>query len=231
MAKLSKNMSKAYQLVDVNSVYGLDKAIELLKKAKYAKFDETVDLAINLGVDPRHADQNIRGAAVMPHGLGKKVVIIAFCQGENLTLAKQAGADFVGGEDLVEKILKENWMDFDNVVATPDMMKVVSKLGKVLGPRGLMPNPKTGTVTQNVAQAIKELKAGKAQFKVDKKGVLHCPVGKLSFDTPKLMENVEALIDMLKKLKPTSAKGAYFKKMTISSTMGPGVKVDVSEIA
>ncbi len=231
MAKLSKNMSKAYQLVDVNSVYVLDKAIELLKKAKYAKFDETVDLAINLGVDPRHADQNIRGAAVMPHGLGKKVTVIVFCQGENLTLAKQAGADFVGGEDLVEKILKENWMDFDNVVATPDMMKIVSKLGKVLGPRGLMPNPKTGTVTQNVAQAIKELKAGKAQFKVDKKGVLHCPIGKLSFDTPKLMENIEALIDMLKKLKPASAKGTYFKKITISSTMGPGVKVDVSEIA
>ena len=228
MAKRGKNIRKVYEKFDAKKDYKLKEAISLVKELKYAKFDETFDVAINLGVDPRHADQNIRGAVSMPNGLGKTVRVLAFCQGENETIAKEAGADYVGGEDLMKKI-QGGWLEFDRVVATPDMMRVVGRLGKILGPRGMMPTPKTGTVTKNIAEAIKELKAGKVQFKVDKKGVLHAPVGKVSFDVDKLEENIMALVEMVKKLRPVSAKGTYIKKFTVSSTMGPGVKVNTME--
>jgi large subunit ribosomal protein L1 len=228
--KHGKNIKKVYESFDTTATYTLAEGIDILKKVKFSKFNETVEVAINLGVDPRHADQNIRGAALMPKGLGKTVRILVFCQGENETIAKTAGADYVGGEDLANKIQSEGWMDFDVVVATPDMMRVVGKLGKILGPRGLMPNPKTGTVTANVAEAIRELKAGKVSFRVDKKGIIHAPVGKIAFETGDLIENIDSLVDVLKKLKPSSSKGIYFKKMTVSSTMGPGVKVDVSSV-
>jgi large subunit ribosomal protein L1 len=228
MAKKGKNIKKVYESFDSKALYSLKEAIELVKKLKFAKFDETFDIAINLGVDPRHADQNIRGAVLMPNGLGKTVRVLAFCQGENETIAKEAGADYVGGEDLMKKI-QGGWMEFDRVVATPDMMRVVGRLGKILGPRGMMPTPKTGTVTKDIASAIKELKAGKVQFKVDKKGVLHAPVGKVSFPVEKLEENILTLVETVKKLKPTSAKGTYIKKFTVSSTMGPGVKVNTLE--
>ncbi len=223
-----KNIKKAYDSFDIDKNYTLKEAISLIKELKYSKFDETFELAINLGVDPRHADQNIRGAVSMPNGLGKTVKVLAFCQGENESVAKEAGADYVGGEDLMKKI-QGGWIDFERVVATPDMMRVVGRLGKVLGPRGMMPTPKTGTVTKNIGEAIKELKAGKVQFKVDKKGVLHAPVGKVSFTVEKLEENIMTLVDLIKKMKPTSAKGTYIKKFTVSSTMGPGIKVDTME--
>ncbi len=223
-----KNIKKAYESFDADKNYTLKEAISLIKKLKYSKFDETFELAMNLGVDPRHADQNIRGAVSMPNGLGKTVKVLAFCQGENESIAKEAGADYVGGEDLMKKI-QGGWIDFERVVATPDMMRVVGRLGKILGPRGMMPTPKTGTVTKNIGEAIKELKAGKVQFKVDKKGVLHAPVGKVSFSVEKLEENIMTLVETVKKMKPTSAKGTYIKKFTVSSTMGPGVKVDTME--
>jgi len=220
-----KNIKKVYEGFDSDKLHTLTEAIEIVKKSSFVKFDETVELAINLGIDPRHADQNLRGAISMPHGLGKTVKIMAFCQGENESVAKEAGADYVGGEDFMTKI-QGGWIDFDRVVATPDMMRVVGRLGKVLGPRGMMPTPKTGTVTKNIGEAIKELKAGKVQFKVDKKGILHAPIGKVSFDVVKLEENILTLVDLVKKLKPISAKGTYIQKFTVSSTMGPGVKVD-----
>ena len=223
-----KNIKKAYESFDADKNYTLKEAISLIKTLKYSKFDETFELAMNLGVDPRHADQNIRGAVSMPNGLGKTVKVLAFCQGENESIAKEAGADYVGGEDLMKKI-QGGWIDFERVVATPDMMRVVGRLGKILGPRGMMPTPKTGTVTKNIGEAIKELKAGKVQFKVDKKGVLHAPVGKVSFSVEKLEENIMTLVETVKKMKPTSAKGTYIKKFTVSSTMGPGVKVDTME--
>jgi len=223
-----KNIKKVYESFDIDKLYTLKEAISLVKELKYAKFDETFELAINLGVDPRHADQNIRGAVSMPNGLGKTVKVLAFCQGENESIAKEAGADYVGGEDLMKKI-QGGWIDFERVVATPDMMRIVGRLGKVLGPRGMMPTPKTGTVTKNVGEAIRELKAGKVQFKVDKKGVLHAPIGKVSFSVEKLEENIMTLVDLIRKLKPTSAKGTYIKKFTVSSTMGPGIKVDTME--
>lgn len=223
-----KNIKKAYECFDIEKNYPLKEAISLIKELKYSKFDETFELAINLGVDPRHADQNIRGAVSMPNGLGKTVKVLAFCQGENESVAKEAGADYVGGEDLMKKI-QGGWIDFERVVATPDMMRVVGRLGKVLGPRGMMPTPKTGTVTKNIGEAIKELKAGKVQFKVDKKGVLHAPIGKVSFTVEKLEENIMTLVDLIRKMRPTSAKGTYIKKFTVSSTMGPGIKVDTME--
>jgi large subunit ribosomal protein L1 len=225
MAKRGKNIKKMYEGFNSEQLYTLKEAIALIKKLTFAKFDETCELAINLGVDPRHADQNIRGAVSMPNGLGKTVRILAFCQGEDESIAKEAGADYVGGEDLMTKI-QGGWIDFDRVVSTPDMMRVVGRLGKILGPRGMMPTPKTGTVTKDVGGAIKELKAGKVQFKVDKKGVLHAPIGKISFSEEKLEENILTLVDTVKKLKPISAKGTYIKKFTVSSTMGPGIKVD-----
>src|SRR5437016_13435386 len=201
----------------------------LVKKAAFAKFDETVELAIRLGVDPKHADQMVRGTVVLPHGLGKTKRVIVMASGEKVREGRDAGADEAGGDDLVQRI-QGGWLDFDAVVATPDMMKSVGKLGKVLGPRGLMPNPKTGTVTMDVAKAVKEVKAGKVEFRVDKTGIIHCPVGKVSFDAAKLAENAHALISNVIKAKPATAKGRYVKSIVISSTMGPGVPIDLASV-
>jgi large subunit ribosomal protein L1 len=210
--------------------YPLSEAIPFLQKNKIAKFDETVELHMNLGVDPRHADQMVRGTIILPHGLGrfKKVLVIA--QGDKAKEAEEAGADIVGGEEIVEKIQKENWLDFDAVVATPDMMRHVGKLGRVLGPRGLMPNPKTGTVTTDVATAVKEIKAGKVEFRVDKGGVVHAPVGKLAFDADKLNENATTLILAVVRAKPSASKGKYVKKISICSTMSPSLEVAADDL-
>jgi large subunit ribosomal protein L1 len=209
--------------------YRLEEAIPLVQKVKYAKFDETVELAMRLGVDPKHAEQMVRGTVVLPHGLGKSKRVLAIAGAEKQKEATDAGADFVGGDELVEKILG-GWVDYDAVVATPDMMRAVGRLGKVLGPRGLMPNPKTGTVTPNVAQAIKEIKAGKVEFRVDKTGIIHAPVGKTSFPTENLVANAHALVDSVVRAKPSAAKGKYLKSVTVSSTMGPGVAIDTGHI-
>ncbi|MBI3694663.1 MAG: 50S ribosomal protein L1 [Acidobacteria bacterium] len=208
--------------------YKLEEAVPLLQKIKYAKFDETVELHMRLGVDPKHADQMVRGTVVLPNGLGKSKKVLVIASGEKVLEAEKAGADFAGGEDMVNKIQQENWMDFDAVVATPDMMRHVGKLGKVLGPRGLMPNPKTGTVTMDVAQAVKEIKAGKVEFRVDKTGIIHAPVGKVSFKTDALVENAATLITSIIKAKPAAAKGKYVQSVTLCSTMGPGLGIDVS---
>ncbi|MEI6669437.1 MAG: 50S ribosomal protein L1 [Acidobacteriota bacterium] len=205
----------------------IDEAVPLVQKLKYAKFDETVELSIRLGVDPKHADQMVRGTVVLPHGLGKTKVVLVIAGGEKQKEALEAGADVVGGEELVEKI-QGGWMDFEAVVATPDMMRAVGKLGKVLGPRGLMPNPKTGTVTQDIAKAVREIKAGKVEFRVDKTGIVHAPVGKVSFATDRLVENAKALVESIIKAKPSAAKGKYVKSVTMCSTMGPGVKIDTA---
>ncbi|MBI4477316.1 MAG: 50S ribosomal protein L1 [Acidobacteria bacterium] len=207
----------------------IEEAVPLMQKVKYAKFDETVELAFRLGVDPKHADQMVRGTVVLPHGLGKSKRVLAIAGGEKQKEAQDAGADVVGGEEFVEKI-QGGWMDFDAVVATPDMMKSVGRLGKVLGPRGLMPNPKTGTVTFEVAKAIREIKAGKVEFRVDKTGIVHAPAGKTSFPTKSLIENVHALVDSIVKAKPAAAKGKYLRSLTLSSTMGPGIKVDTTAV-
>lgn len=209
--------------------YPVDEAMELLKKVHFVKFDETVELALNLGVDPKHADQMVRATVVLPHGLGKKVRVVVIASGEKIKEAEAAGADFVGGEDLVQKIQK-GWMDFDAVISTPDMMKSVGKLGRTLGPRGLMPNPKAGSVTFDVTKAVEETKAGKVEFRVDKAGVVHAPVGKLSFDAAKLVENARALIAAVVRAKPAAAKGRYVKKITLSSTMGPGILIDPASV-
>ncbi len=203
----------------------LEEAVPLVQKVKFAKFDETVELSIRLGVDPKHADQMVRGTVVLPHGLGKTKKVLAIAGGEKQKEAREAGADEVGGEEMVEKI-QGGWMDFEAVVATPDMMRAVGKLGKVLGPRGLMPNPKTGTVTFDIGKAIREIKAGKVEFRVDKTGIVHAPVGKTSFGTDRLIENARALLDSIMKARPAAAKGKYVRSMTLSSTMGPGVKID-----
>src|SRR6202034_2517873 len=203
-------------------------AIPLLQKIKYAKFDETVEVHMRLGVDPKHADQMVRGTVVMPNGLVKSKKVLVIASGDKQREATEAGADFVGGEDMVTKIQSENWTAFDAVIATPDMMRSVGKLGKVLGPRGLMPNPKTGTVTTDIANAVKEVKAGKVEFRVDKTGVIHVPVGKISFDEQKLVENANSLLGAVVKAKPAAAKGKYVKRVTICSTMGPGVHLDVT---
>jgi large subunit ribosomal protein L1 len=208
--------------------YQLDDAVPLVQKIKFAKFDETIELHLRLGVDPKHADQMVRGTVVLPNGLGKSKKVLVIASGDKLKEAEAAGADYVGGEDMVAKIQNEGWTDFDAVIATPDMMRSVGKLGKVLGPRGLMPNPKTGTVTQDVANAVKEVKAGKVEFRVDKTGVIHVPVGKINFETPKLIENASSLIQAVIKAKPAAAKGKYVKSVTICSTMGPGVHLDVT---
>jgi len=210
--------------------YSIEDALGLIKKLKYTKFDETIDLAIRLGVDPKHSDQMVRGSVVLPHGTGKKVRIAVFAKGEKEKEAKEAGADLIGAEDLVEKISK-GWMEFDRVVATPDLMGMVGKLGKILGPRGLMPNPKSGTVTFDVAKAIREIRQGRVDYKVEKAGIVHLPVGKVSFDAQKLTDNVNVIIESILKAKPASAKGVYLKSITLSSTMGPGVLVDVSGVA
>jgi large subunit ribosomal protein L1 len=225
--KLSKNVEKARAQVEARP-YALPEAVSLLQKIKFAKFDETVDITLRLGVDPRHADQMVRGTVVLPHGLGKTKKVAVIASGDRLKDAEAAGADIVGGEDLVEKIQKESWTDFDALIATPDMMKSVGRLGKVLGPKGLMPNPKTGTVTTNVADAVKEIKAGKVEFRTDKTALVHVPVGKLSFDPQKLIDNANTVITSVVKAKPSAAKGKYIKGVTLSSTMGPGIQLDYS---
>ncbi len=223
--KAGKNVAKARAAVE-NRPYALQDAVPLLQKVKFAKFDETVDLTMRLGVDPRHADQMVRGTVVLPHGLGKTKRVAVITSGDRLKDAEAAGAEFVGGEDLVEKIQKESWTDFDALIATPDMMKSVGRLGKVLGPRGLMPNPKTGTVTNDVTAAIKEIKAGKIEFRTDKTALVHVPVGKLSFPVDKLVENAQTVINSVLRAKPSAAKGKYIKGITLSSTMGPGISLD-----
>ena len=223
--KDSKNIVKARAAV-TKPTYALPEAVGLLKQVKYAKFDETVDLTMRLGVDTRHADQMVRGTVVLPHGLGKTKIVAVIASGDRQKEATAAGADFVGGEEMVEKIQKENWTAFDALIATPDMMKVVGRLGKVLGPKGLMPNPKTGTVTLDVAAAVKEIKAGKVEVRADKTSLVHVPVGKLSFDPQKLVDNATTVIGAIVRSKPSAAKGKYIKSVTLSSTMGPGVPLD-----
>jgi large subunit ribosomal protein L1 len=227
--KAGKNVSKARAAVEARS-YTPAEAITLLQKVKFAKFDETVDLTMRLGVDPKHADQMVRGTVVLPHGLGKSKKVLVIASGEKIREAEAAGADFVGGEDMVEKIQKENWTDFDALISTPDMMKSVGRLGKVLGPRGLMPNPKTGTVTTDIAKAVAEVKAGKVEFRTDKGALVHVPVGKLSFTPDKLVENATTVITSVIKAKPSAAKGKYLKGVYLSSTMGPGVALDTTAI-
>ncbi len=229
MRKSGKNIEKARAAVEARS-YTLQDAVPLLQKVKFAKFDETVDLTMRLGVDPKHADQMVRGTVVLPHGLGKSKKVLVIASGEKVREAEAAGADIVGGEDMVEKIQKENWTDFDAVIATPDMMKSVGRLGKVLGPRGLMPNPKTGTVTFDVAAAVKETKAGKVEFRTDKTALVHVPVGRISFPAEKLVENAATVITSVIKAKPTVAKGKYIKGCFLSSTMGPGVRIDTTPV-
>ena len=228
MARHGKKFTAAAAQVQ-GRTFSIEEAIPLIQKVKYAKFDETVEIAMRLGVDPKHADQMVRGTVVLPHGLGKSKRVLAIAGADKQKEASDAGADHVGGEELVEKILG-GWIDFDAVVATPDMMRAVGRLGKVLGPRGLMPNPKTGTVTPNVAQAIKEIKAGKVEFRVDKTGIIHAPVGKTSFSSDKLIDNTHALVDSVVRAKPPAAKGKYLKTVTVSSTMGPGVAIDTAHI-
>jgi large subunit ribosomal protein L1 len=224
VAKHGKKYREAVQKVETRP-YPLREALDLAKDAVYAKFDETVEVSLRLGVDPKHADQMVRGTVVLPHGLGKTARVLVFAAGEKIREAEEAGADHVGGEELAKKI-EGGWLDFDAVVATPDMMRVVGRLGKVLGPRGLMPNPKAGTVALDVAKAVQEIKAGKVEFRVDKTGIIHAPIGKLSFGTDKLKDNADALIGSVIKAKPSAAKGKYVKGVSLSSTMGPGIKVD-----
>lgn len=227
--KHGKKYNEVYKKVDKTKEYGALEAIEFLKTNKVVKFDETVEIAVVLGVDPRKSDQAVRGAAVLPHGLGKTVRVLVFAQGDKDAEAREAGADFVGGDDLAEKI-KGGWLDFDAVIATPDMMKVVGKLGKILGTRGLMPNPKVGTVTMDVGKAIKELKKGRVQFRVEKAGILHAPLGKLSFSPQNILENAKAFMDAVYKAKPPTAKGQYIKKISLTSTMGQGLKVNQNDL-
>ncbi|BCS90236.1 50S ribosomal protein L1 [Pseudodesulfovibrio sediminis] len=225
MPKHGKKYRNAVGDRDAAERIGVEEGVKVAVENAFAKFDETVDVAINLGVDPKYSDQMIRGAVSLPNGLGKDVRVAVFCKGEKENEAKEAGADFYGSDELVEKI-QGGWLDFDKAVATPDMMALVGKIGRVLGPRGLMPNAKTGTVTMDVATAVSELKAGKVEFKVDKAGVLHAPIGKVSFGADKLLENLRALLDTVMRMKPSSAKGTYMKALAVSSTMGPGVKID-----
>ncbi len=229
MAKHGKKFYSAREKVDRNERYSFEGGLGAVLGAKYATFDESVDAAVRLGVDPRHADQMVRGTVVLPHGTGKTVRVAVFAKGEKEQEAKDAGADVVGAEELAEKI-QGGWLEFDRCVATPDMMALVGKLGRVLGPRGMMPNTKTGTVTFELEKAIKEIKAGKIQFRVDKAGIIHAPIGKTSFGVEKLKENLEALVEKLVKMKPAAAKGTYVKGITLSSTMGPGVKIDTGEV-
>ena len=225
--KPGKKFSAAAKQVEAK-MYSLEEAVPLIQKIKFAKFNETVEVHMRLGVDPKHADQMVRGTVVLPNGLGKKVRVLVIAGPERHKEAQDAGADFVGGEEMVQKIQTENWIDYDAVISTPDMMRSVGRLGKVLGPRGLMPNPKTGTVTTNIANAITEIKAGKVEFRVDKTGVIHAPVGKIQFETPKLLQNAQALIDAVVRAKPSVAKGKYVRSATVCSTMGPGVALDVT---
>lgn len=229
MAKRGKKYREAKQKAGVEVQSDFDQALQTVVDTKYAKFDESVDIAVRLGVDPRHADQMVRGTVVLPNGLGKEVRVLVFAKGEKEKEAQEAGADYVGNEDLIEKI-KEGWFDFDKAVATPDMMGSVGKIGKLLGPRGLMPNAKTGTVTFDVGKAVNELKAGKIDFRVEKAGIVHAPMGKVSFGAEKLKQNIAAFLERIVRLKPASSKGTYLKGIAISTTMGPGIKVDTSAV-
>jgi large subunit ribosomal protein L1 len=228
MQKTGKKFTAARQQVPARP-HSIEDAVPLMQKVKFAKFDETVEIAMRLGVDPKHADQMVRGTVVLPHGLGKTKRVLAIAGADKQKDAQAAGADFVGGEELVEKI-QGGWIEFDAVVATPDMMRAVGKLGKVLGPRGLMPNPKTGTVTPDIAKAVKEIKAGKVEFRVDKTGIIHAPIGKVSFPSQNLIENAHALVDSVVRAKPPAAKGKFLKSVTMSSTMGPGITIDTSHV-
>ena len=227
---MGKKYIESVKLIDRSALYTPSEALELSVKTAKAKFDETVELHVRLGVDPRHADQQVRGAVVLPHGTGKTVRVLVFAKGEKAKEAEAAGADFVGADELVQKIQGENWFDYDVVVATPDMMGVVGRLGRVLGPKGLMPNPKSGTVTFDVAKAIADIKAGKVEYRVDKTAIVHCPIGKASFGVEKLQQNFHALMDALVKAKPAAAKGQYVKSVSVSSTMGPGAKVNPTKV-
>src|SRR5947207_15476585 len=227
MANHGKKFRAAEQQVDREKLYQPEEALELLKKLAFAKFDETVEVSVRTGLDPRHADQIVRGSAVLPHGTGRTQRVLVFAQGEQAREAEQAGADYVGGEELAKKI-QEGWLDFDVAIASPDMMGVVGRLGRVLGPRGLMPNPRTGTVTMDVGRVVREAKAGRIEFRVDRTGVLHAPIGKISFDVDKLAENLGAFVDAIVRAKPSGAKGQYLRSITVSSTMGPGTKLDLN---
>lgn len=226
---MGKKMKAADEKIERGKEYSLEDAIRLVKDASYVKFDETVDLAFNLGIDPKKSDQMVKGSVVLPHGIGKKVRVLVFAKGEKEKEAGEAGADIVGAEDIVEKITK-GWLDFDKAVATPDMMGIVGKLGKILGPRGLMPNPKLGTVTFDITRAVKEIKAGKVEYRAEKAGIVHVAIGKVSFDNHKLFDNAKAVVDSILKAKPATSKGRYLKKISISSTMGPGVAVDIASL-
>ncbi|MBR2109149.1 MAG: 50S ribosomal protein L1 [Ruminococcus sp.] len=223
--KHGKKYVESAKLVDRAKLYDIDEALDTVVKTATAKFDETVELHVRLGVDGRHADQQVRGAIVLPNGTGKSVKVLAICKGPNEDVAKEAGADFVGAEDMTQKIQQENWMDFDVLVTTPDCMGLVGRLGRILGPRGLMPNPKAGTVTPDIGRAIKEAKAGKIEYRLDKTNIIHCPIGKVSFGSEKLQENFTALMDAIIKAKPAAAKGQYIKSCAVTSTMGPSVKI------
>ena len=227
---MGKKYVESSKLVDKSVLYTPAEALDLAVKTAKAKFDETIELHVRLGVDPRHADQQVRGAVVLPNGTGKTVKVLVFAKGAKATEAQEAGADFVGAEELVQKIQGENWFDYDVVVATPDMMGVVGRLGRVLGPKGLMPNPKSGTVTFDVAKAIADIKAGKVEYRVDKTAIVHCPIGKVSFGVEKLQENFHALMEALIKAKPAAAKGQYVKSVSVSSTMGPGAKINPTKV-
>ncbi|MGM0396930.1 MAG: 50S ribosomal protein L1 [Bacillota bacterium] len=230
MPKRGKNYKDSMKLVDRNKLYDAVDAIELVQQTSKAKFDETVELAVRLGVDPRHADQQVRGAVVLPHGTGKTRRVLVIAKGDKVKEAEDAGADFVGGDEMIARIQDEGWMDFDVVVATPDMMGVVGRIGRVLGPKGLMPNPKSGTVTFEIEKAVNEIKAGKVEYRVDKASIVHVPIGKASFGTEKLRENFNAIMDALNKARPAAAKGRYMRTVTISSTMGPGIKLNPGKL-
>lgn len=229
MSKRGKRYRAASQKVDPNKAYPIDEGVVLISETKSAKFDETVDVSLRLGIDPKQSGEQVRGSVVLPNGIGKTVRVLVFAQGEKEKDAKEAGADYVGGKDLAEKI-EGGWLDFDQVIATPDMMGVVGKLGKVLGPRGLMPNPKTGTVAMDVKRAVLESKSGKAEFKNDKAGNIHAPIGKASFGPQKIKENLMALLDAVVRLKPAASKGAYIRTLTVANTMGPGIRLDAGEV-
>ncbi|WP_432404528.1 50S ribosomal protein L1 [Wukongibacter sp. M2B1] len=231
MPKRGKKYQESVKLVDRATLYDPDQAVELLTQTAKAKFDETVELHVKLGVDGRHADQQVRGAIVLPHGTGKSKKVLVFAKGEKVAEAEAAGADYVGSDEFVQKIQKENWFDFEAVVATPDMMGVVGRLGRVLGPKGLMPNPKSGTVTFDVAKAVNEIKAGKVEYRLDKTNIIHVPIGKISFGKDKIMDNFNTIMEAIIKAKPAAAKGTYLKSVTLTSTMGPGIKINGAKIA
>ena len=229
MARNGKRLRKAYEAIDRDAFYGVDEAVKTIKERATAKFDETIEVSMNLGIDPRHADQNVRGVVMLPHGTGKSLRVAVFARGDKAKQAQDAGADLVGAEDLAEKV-QAGQMDFDRCIATPDMMAVVGRLGKVLGPRGLMPNPKLGTVTADVAEAVRAAKGGQVEFRAEKAGIVHAGVGKASFAEPQLVANVKAFVDAINRAKPTGAKGTYLKRVSLASTMGPGVKVDIPSL-